>query len=349
MSTPAKSVFIPILFFIFLWLGIQFLLPLAMPFLLGGVLALSAEPLVRLLNRRCRLPRSLGAGIGVSLSFLALSAGILGLLSLLFRGLKNLTGILPELVEGAQAGIHLLESWLLGLADRGPDSLRPILSAAVTDFFYGGTDFLQQGAAYIFSLAGGLLTHIPDQAFRLITTVISGFMISARLPAIRSGLRQFLSREKFAAAISLIRRVRKAVFHWLLAQLKLSGITMLILLAGMLFLRIPHAPVWAVSVALLDALPLLGTGTVLLPWSLISLLRGDQVTALGLAACYLCAALTRSMLEPRFVGRQLGLDPLITLASLYCGYRLWGFGGMILSPLLTITLFQLVPAGKTRS
>ena len=317
-----------------------------MPFLLGGVLALSAEPVVRFLTRRCRLPRAAGAGIGVSLSFLLLSGCLLGLLSLVFEGLKSLAGILPQLVEGAQAGIGLLEDRLLALSQRAPEAVRPILSAGVADFFSGGTSFLQQGAAYIFSLAGGLLIHIPDQALRLLTTVIAGFMISAKLPKIREFSRKLLKGEKLRQALLVLRRVRTAVGHWLLAQLKLSGITMLVLLLGLSLLRIPYAPVWAVFIALMDALPLLGTGTVLIPWSLISLLRGDRITALGLLCAYVIAALLRSTLEPRFVGRQLGLDPLLTLASLYCGYRLWGFGGMILSPLLTITAVSLLPQGN---
>ena len=83
------------------------------------------------------------------------------------------------------------------------------------------------------------------------------------------------------------------------------------------------------------------SGTVLLPWALISLLQGQLPRALGLLATYACAALTRSTLEPRLVGRHLGLDPLVTLACLYLGYRLWGFGGMILSPMLGSIAMEL--------
>ena len=105
----------------------------------------------------------------------------------------------------------------------------------------------------------------------------------------------------------------------------------------------PYAPLWAAAIALLDALPVLGTGIVLIPWSIVSFLQADAPRALGLLAVYVTATLTRSLPEPRFVGRQLGLDPLITLAAIYCGYRLWGIGGMILSPLVAVTAFQLLP------
>ena len=347
MGSPFKILFTLILIFILLWVSLSLVLPLAAPFLMGGVLALSAEPVVRFLTGPCHLPRGAGAGIGVSLSFLTLSVFLLGLLSLIFRGLTSLTGILPEVVNGIQSGISLLENRLLALSRRAPEGIRPLLCAGVSDFFDGSTDFLRQGAAYLFSMAGGLLTHIPDQALRLLTTVLSGFMISAKLPKIKACWKELLSCRSLQQAAAILKKVRKAVFHWLLAQLKLTGITLLVLLTGLTLLGIPYAPVWAAAIALLDALPLLGTGTVLIPWSLIRLLQGDRPTALGLLACYLTACLLRSSLEPRFVGKQLGLDPLVTLAALYCGYRLWGFGGMLLSPLLTITVFSAIPSRKS--
>ena len=97
----------------------------------------------------------------------------------------------------------------------------------------------------------------------------------------------------------------------------------------------------ALVTALVDAVPLLGTGTILLPWTLVSLLSGEPVRAVGLLGIYVTALITRSALEPKLLGRQLGLDPLAALAALYIGYRLWGFGGMILAPILTVTAREL--------
>ena len=87
----------------------------------------------------------------------------------------------------------------------------------------------------------------------------------------------------------------------------------------------------------MDAIPLLGTGTVLLPWALTRLLQGDPLIAAGMAALYLVAMVTRTVLEPRFYGHHLGLDPLVMLLFLYIGYRLWGFLGIVISPLLAAT------------
>ena len=107
-----------------------------------------------------------------------------------------------------------------------------------------------------------------------------------------------------------------------------------------MILRIPDALLWASGICLVDAFPILGTGTVLLPWSLLCFLQADTARAIGLISTYVAVTLTRSLLEPKFLGRHLGLDPLVTLLALYAGFRLWGIGGMILAPLLTGVALQ---------
>ena len=114
-----------------------------------------------------------------------------------------------------------------------------------------------------------------------------------------------------------------------------------LLTAGLLLLQIPYGPLWAFLVALLDAFPILGTGAVLVPWSLISFLQGNNLQAFGLLGVYAVVTITRTVLEPRLVGAQLGLDPLVTLICFYAGFRLWGILGMILAPMLAVTAVQL--------
>ena len=120
-----------------------------------------------------------------------------------------------------------------------------------------------------------------------------------------------------------------------------NTVTFAIVLGGFLLLGVRQKLLMALVTALVDAVPLLGTGTILLPWTLVSLLSGEPVRAVGLLGIYVTALITRSALEPRLLGRQLGLDPLAALAALYIGYRIWGFGGMILAPILTVTAKEL--------
>lgn len=343
MRGGTKSVLSLLLICLILWLGGKYILPLCFPFLLGTGLALLAEPVVRFLCGRLRLPRGAAAGIGVAGVSLGISILFLMLCAFLVRELGILAGILPDLTDTARSGINLLQNWMLNLAEKTPQSVRPLLVQNVTGLFSGGTALLDRVFSYVLGLAGSILSHVPDSALSLGTTVISGFMISARLPRLRRWIRENLPREKLQPMFRAMKRIRIAVGGWLMAQLRLAGVTMGILLAGFLILRIPYALLWAFGVSLLDALPVLGTGTVLLPWGLICLLQGDKARAIGLVGVYAVISLTRSVMEPKLVGRQLGLDPLATLFALYAGYKLWGIGGMILSPLLAVTVVQLIP------
>ena len=322
-----------------LWLLIRFAMPLMLPFLLGGLLALAAEPMVAFLQKR-RVPRAVGAGIGVSMAFCFLILLVMLLGAFLLRELRMAAQVLPDLEDTAKSGISLLETWLLELASHTPESVQPLLIQNVTAFFSGGTTLLDKAIRYVLGLAGRLLGQVPDSALSLGTTVIASFLISARLPGIRQWTRQRLPREKLRPVLETLKGMKNAVGGWLLAQLKLMGVTFTILTLGFLLLRITYAPLWALVVALVDALPVLGTGTVLMPWALICFLRGDGARAVGLLGFYAVISLTRSMLEPRLVGRQLGLDPLVTLMALYAGYKLWGIAGMLFAPLLAVTIRQ---------
>lgn len=349
MRSGTKSVFTVLFASLFLWLGGKFLLPLCFPFLLGTALALGAEPLVRLLCGRMRLARGLAAGIGVTGVFLGFTMLVLLILAFLVRELSMLAGVLPDLTHTARSGITLLQNWLMDLAGRTPQSIRPLLEQNVTTLFSGGTALLDKAFSYVLGLAGAILSRMPDSALTLGTAVISGFMISAKLPRIRSWIHNHFPRERLRPLLETLKQLRLAVGGWLLAQFRLAGVTLLLLLMGLLILRIPYAPVWAVGICLLDALPVLGTGTILLPWGMILYLQGDRARAAGILGIYVVITLIRSVLEPKLVGKQLGLDPLVTLFALYAGYKLWGLGGMILSPMLAVTVVQLLPEHRKSS
>lgn len=343
MRPLAKKILSLLVIFITLRLTARYILPLAFPFLLGTGLALAAEPVVRLLSRRFSLPRGAAAGIGVTVAFSAIALLVLVILGLILRELKYLTGILPNLEDTARSGIALLQNWLLEKTAHFPQSIGSSLRQNITEFFSGGTALLNRGIRYILGLAGNLLTQVPDSALTLGTAVISGYMISAKLPKLSQWFQEHLPFSKLKPVLEALKRVKTALGGWLLAQVKLSGVTLLLLAGGFLLLRIPNGLLWALVICLLDALPVLGTGAVILPWALISFLQNNLPRAIGLAGLYVSITLIRSTLEPKLVGRQLGLDPLVTLMALYTGYKLWGLGGMILAPMLTVTALQFLP------
>ena len=341
MGYPRKTIISALAVFAVLWLTVKFLLPLLSPFLLGALLALAAEPMVRFLCRRARMPRAVSTAVGVSMAFCFLALLLLILCAFALRQLKALAGVLPDLEETAKAGLTLVQTRLLELAAHAPKGIRPLLEDNVRTLLADSGSLLGKLTAWLLGLAGSLLAHVPDSALGLGTAILSAFLISAKLPRIRKWLCQRIPNEQLRSALETARRMRKVLLRWLLAQCKLMSITFAIVATGLTLLRIPSSFLWALLVALVDALPILGTGTVLVPWSVVCFLQGDTPRALGILGIYITAALTRSMLEPKLLGKHLGLDPLVTLIALYIGYRLWGVGGMILAPLLTVAVLQL--------
>lgn len=325
-----------------IFLSVRYLLPLIFPFLFGAALALAAEPIVRFGCKRLHLPRAVAAGIGVSMSFAFVAIAVLLLAALVVRELRTLTGILPNLESSIRGGMESMSSWLLELAGRAPGSVATVLTRNINDFFSGSSALLEQATGYLLRLASGLLSQVPGRALSFGTGIIASFMISAKLPKIKNSVRSRLNVQKLQPLLDTARRLKRTLGGWLKAQLKLSGITFSVAAAGLLLLQVRYAILWAALIAVVDVFPVLGTGTVLLPWSLVSFLQGDHLLAFGLLGLYAAAAVTRSVLEPRLVGRQLGIDPLVTLLALYVGFKLFGLLGMILAPMLAVTVTQLI-------
>lgn len=330
----------------FAWLGLRFLLPIAMPFLLGLGLALAAEPMTSLLQRRCRLPRPLCAFFGVSGSLILLSGLLMLLASVLVREAGVLARTLPDLGQSAMSAMTNLQDRLLALAMNTPESVRPVLNRGILELFGSGEQLMEQAVRRVPAAASSVLSHVPGSALTLGTAILSAYMISARLPKLRSFCRERLPNTFCSRFLPALQRLKAALWGWLKAQVKLSGMSFLILLIGFLLLRIPYAPILAAVTAVVDALPVLGCGTVLVPWAVVCLLQGNVFQGLGLLGIYAAVLLTRSALEPRLLGKQLGLDPLVTLMALYAGFKLWGFAGMLLSPLIATAATELAAEAK---
>lgn len=345
-SSPWRKALIVLGIFAGSFVGLRYLLPVLLPFLIGALLALAAEPAVGLGVRRLRMPRWLSAGLGVTVTLVLLIATVWLLGALAVRELGQLANALPDVRQTAQQGMILLQDWLIGLADRAPDGLRSLLTQLVLELFGSGSALLQQATGRIPGILSGLLTRIPDSAIGLGTGILASFMISARLPDIKAYCSRRLPpvwKERYLPALH---RMRKTVGSWLKAQLKLMSVTYGIVTVGLLLTGISYSPVWAVLVAVVDAVPVLGTGTVLIPWAVIAVLQSQPLRALGLVCTYIAAFLTRTVLEPRLVGKHLGLDPLVTLVFFYVGYKFWGILGMLTAPLLATAVKSLTEKAR---
>ena len=338
--SPVRKVFALAAAFVGLWLGVKYVLPVAMPFLLGAGLALAAEPLVGRLA--VRLPRGAAAGVGVSATMVGIVAIATLVGAAVVREVGSLASAVPDLESTARQGMTLAQDFLIGVADRAPEGVRPVLQRTVLDFFDDGTVLLRQVTQRLPGAVGATLGWLGDGVLGLGTGVLAAFLISARLPKLKKALRARLPQSWYDKYLPALCRVRASLGGWLKAQLKLCAVTWGIVTVGFLLLRISYAPAWAAVVALVDAVPILGTGTVLVPCALVCLLQGESLRTIGLLCTWGVAVMTRTVLEPRLVGRHLGLDPLATLAALYVGYRFWGILGLLFTPILASAAKSLV-------
>lgn len=323
-----------------LWAGLRWLLPLAAPFLLAAALAWLMEPAVRFLSVRCRLPRRLAAVL-CTLAAAGLAVG--GAALLLWRlwyELTQLAGRLPALLSKLDGLAQQAESWLYRLFVALPDQLREPARQATEAL---GQSLLALpgwlGEAVVSRAVQGL-SGLPSAGLFLFTAFLAAYFFSAGKPGLRAAFAQLpplwqtrLGRWKQVTV--------QAVGGWLRAQGLLVLATFTQVAVGLLLLRVEPAILLAGLTALVDALPIFGSGAVLLPWGLWALLSGDYPLGLGLFALYGLVTLVRSLLEPRLVGQRAGLPPLAALISMYAGFRLFGVAGMILAPLAAVVAWQL--------
>ena len=316
--------------------------PIVLPFLLGGALAWSAEPMVRLLQGKCRFPRWAASFFGVSVCF-CLILTLAGLvLSVLVRQLGRLYGSIPQLAHTISQGFTALEQWLLRLSARLPDSMEPAAVSGVQRLFSDSSAMLDQAVSRIPQVATGLVSAVSQGAFVTFTAILSAYMISGRLPKLKQFWKEKIPSLRSGKIHTALGGLKKAMLGWLSAQGKLMGLTFLLLSGGFFLLKTGHVLLLSALITLVDAFPVLGTGTVLIPWSVVCLLQGDTARGIGLLAVYAVVWLVRSVLEPRLVGKELGLDPLVTLFSVYAGLRLLGIGGMLLAPFAAMVATQLL-------
>lgn len=325
------------------WLLLRFVLPGLAPFLLAYLLAALMEPAVRALGR-LRLRRAAASAV-VTLGLLALLLFLSA--RLLTRGMAALNELavsLPGLIGALAQRFDALEARLLDLAREipgGREDLELVL-AAVSRTLTGVPERL---SGQVLQTAASAAQRSPNALLFLITAGLGSYFLSASFPSVRSFLLAQLPPERLRQQELLRQELRQSVGGWLRAQMLMALITFAELLAALLILQVPGAAPLAALTALVDALPVFGVGTVLLPWALGCLLLGETGRALGLTLAWALVNLVRSAAQAKLLGDQIGLDPLASLLALYVGWELSGVWGMLLCPLVLVTLCQLNDKG----
>ena len=330
-----------------IWLAMRFLLPWAAPFILAWLIAAALEAPVGFLVRR-GWRRSVAAGL---CTVATLGLVIWGLAALLWQGLGKLSGFareLPALMEAVTLKLRELEALLqshLADAPEGGAMFLEMAGGALTDALASLPEHISKGAVGLLSKTA---QASPNLLLFTVTVAIGSYFVSSAFPRVNAFLLAQLPQ-------SLRRRLRglgadlKSSFGGVLrSQLILMAMTFFQLLIAFLALGVESALELAAVTAVVDALPVFGTGAILLPWALCSLLLGDMRRGLGLIAAWLIISVVRNCAQAKLMGLQIGLDPLASLISIYVGWRVWGVGGMLLFPILLVTAQQLNERGIIR-
>jgi len=177
------------------------------------------------------------------------------------------------------------------------------------------------------------------------TTALALFFTAAAYPQLMAFLRRQLSPQRRQTAAAIKASLLVTIGRWLRAQCVLIVITFFQLLVGLLLIRQPYALLLAVVIAFIDALPVFGTGTVLLPWAVLCCLEGNFPKGIALTALYLVIWLVRSIMEPKLMAKSAGLPPLPALMAMYVGFCAMGVAGMVLAPMALMLVKQLHDGG----
>ena len=317
------------------------LLPLCMPFLLALFFTWLTEPLLRFFHTRCKLPR----GVGAILLILLLTGALGGVVAaLVWRGWTELSALLEnweDLWYTFQHGYfqlsHTMDKWLAYLPQQTQETI------------WGLSDrLLAWLEELVYSLAPrttSAVRSISSVVLAFLFFLIAWFFTAADYPHLRQ-----LAHQRLPASVRRIAHQGKSAFGaafggYVKAEVLVSlGVTA-ILLVGFLLMGQPYWVLLAVVLGILDFIPIIGSGTVMVPWGIALLVLGHWERGLAMLAVWGVVCLFRRMVEPKIVGDQTGLHPLLSLFAIYVGMKIGGVLAMILAPVLLLMLRNLWRAG----
>lgn len=330
-----------------LWIFVRFLLPWTAPFLVAFVLAALMEPAVRYLARK-GVRRGAAAGLLTLFLLAALTGALVWLVS---RGMAAVTDFArqaPTLMAGAGETLERLERTARDYIRTAPPGVSGYLESAMdtaAGALYRLPAVLSQWAL---DAVARVAQNSPGSALFAVTAGIGTYFVSASFPRITAFVQAQLPKRLRQRLDGLGQDLKQSFGGWMRAQLILMVMTFGELLAAFLLLGINNPAGIAALTALVDALPVFGTGIVLVPWALYTLLLGDIGRGLGLIICWCMVNLVRSCAQAKLLGDQIGLDPVSSLLSVYVGWQVWGVWGMLVFPILFVTLRQLNDKGVIR-
>jgi sporulation integral membrane protein YtvI len=309
------------------------------PFLLALLFAIFLEPLNGLMMRYLKLNRFVAATISCTLFVIVL----LGLVYLL------LLKIFSELVSLFRnlnfAELNHLVSDLFERFETELSALPPDVAANIRNYTMNAIESLAGLTTKISTFTVGALKAVPSLLIVSIVFFVALYLFSYSLNTIKNSFLSFFEERSRGKVEKVLLDLRSAVFGFIRAQAILSALTFMLAFCGLLILDVRYALAITFVIIVVDILPVLGTGSVLVPWAAYSYFTGDHRLGIGLVILFVVITVFRRIAEPKILGEQIGIGALPALISIYVGFELVGAIGLILGPIVVIIYQAMVAVG----
>lgn len=309
------------------------------PFTLALFFSIMTQPFSRFLEKKLKFSQKIATIVSIVL-FLVIFLGFISLSALRLSGeIYKLSINLNKYSKEAQSLWNTAIDKVYSLLGYFPEGFDEQVKNSINGFIRMGTSKL---GSFINSLIN-FITSIPTIILYICITILSTFFISLDKNKIMAFLEQQFPKSWIKKVYNIKREMFNVLGSYIRAQIILMTICFFELLISfniLSFLKfnLQYPLIFSIVICIIDALPILGAGAVLLPWSLISFVTGDINLGLALLVIYFLVLSVRQMLEPKLISQNLGVHPLVTLISMYSGFKFFGVIGFLIGPVVMIIL-----------
>ncbi len=321
-----------------LFLFLKYILGIILPFLISFIVVSMVRPLI---DKICTKTKASRAFVTMFVLFLVMSLLIAGLILFTVAVANQIGNIFDGIVEGLKQEDNYVVR-MLDFIDRIEEKV-PILSrftntslsTLVADMM---TDGVKSLSLALTTRVASLIGAIPQIMLTVIVIFLSLFYFAKDYDKIGKKLSECLPSSFAKKAPKIKNDVILVVSKFVKSYLLLMFLTFAMLFAGFLVMGIENSFVLALIVAVVDILPILGVGTVLVPWAVIMLINGESFLGIGLLVLFGIIYLVRQYAEPKIVSAQMDVHPLLVLLVMYAGLKLAGILGLIFAPLIAFVI-----------
>jgi sporulation integral membrane protein YtvI len=323
-------------------LGLAFLYALftvGSPFLLALLFAIFLEPLNGLMVRYLKFNRLAAATVSCT-------AFVLALFALIYLLIAKIVSELVSLIRNLDFNeLNAFVLQALGRLEALTVNMPPDIAANIRVYMISQIQSLEGLAKQLSGYTFDVLRSLPGVLIFFLVFFVALYLFSFSMTTIKKSFLAFFEEKSRGKVEEVLLNLRSAVFGFLRGQMILSAITFVIAFTGLLILDVRYALAITFVIILVDVLPVLGTGSVLVPWAMYSFVMGDAHLAVGLLILFVIITVFRRIAEPKILGEQMGIGALPTLISLYVGFELIGAVGLILGPIVVIIYQAMVKVG----